>query len=67
MLTLLSTAFSTSFAETLETWHLDGVDVPAIATVTTGYAGDYYYEWTVPEDVGMFKLLSNRFSRTTTE
>jgi hypothetical protein len=39
---------------------LGGVEVADIATVNTGYAGDYYYEWTVPDDVqGMFSVVAN--------
>jgi hypothetical protein len=39
---------------------LGGTDVNTIATVTTGYAGDYYYEWTVPSNMtGMYSILAS--------
>jgi outer membrane protein assembly factor BamB len=39
---------------------LGGTDVNTIATVTTGYAGDYYYEWTVPSNMtGMYSVLAS--------
>ena len=39
---------------------LGGTEVIDIATVNTGYAGDFYYEWTVPDDVqGMFSVVAN--------
>jgi hypothetical protein len=39
---------------------LGSVDIKTIATVTTSYSGDYYYEWTVPSDVsGMYSIVSS--------
>jgi outer membrane protein assembly factor BamB len=39
---------------------LGGTGVNTIATVTTGYAGDYYYEWTVPEEMnGMYSVVAS--------
>jgi outer membrane protein assembly factor BamB len=39
---------------------LGGVECNTIATVTTGYAGDYYYEWTVPSNMtGMYSVIAS--------
>jgi hypothetical protein len=38
---------------------LGGTEVIDIATVNTGYAGDFYYEWTVPDDVGIHSIIAN--------
>jgi hypothetical protein len=37
---------------------LGSVNIATIATVTTSYSGDYYYEWTVPNDlIGMNSIV----------
>jgi outer membrane protein assembly factor BamB len=47
-------------AVTLMYCPLGSVDIKTIATVTTSYSGDYYYEWTVPEDMtGMFSIVAS--------
>jgi outer membrane protein assembly factor BamB len=39
---------------------LGGADIKNIAAVTTSYSGDYYYEWTVPNDiVGKFSIVAS--------
>jgi hypothetical protein len=39
---------------------LGGVECNTIATVTTGYAGDYYYEWTLPSNMtGMYSVIAS--------
>jgi outer membrane protein assembly factor BamB len=39
---------------------LGGTDVCTITTVTTGYAGDYYYEWTVPANMtGKYSVVAS--------
>ena len=39
---------------------LDEAEIKDIATVTTGYAGDYYTEWTVPDNIeGKFSVVAS--------
>jgi hypothetical protein len=39
---------------------LGSADIKTVATVTTSYSGDYYYQWTVPSDVsGMYSIVAS--------
>jgi hypothetical protein len=39
---------------------LGGAECNTIATVNTGYAGDYYYEWTLPSNMtGMYSVVAS--------